>query len=307
MSIEKVAIVGAGAVGAYFIAGLSEKLGDNLCLVAKGERKLHLEQQGLIINEKNYELPVKTPEEAKDADLIIVAVKYGALQGILEDLKTMVRPETIIISPMNGVDSEEIIGNAVGIEHLVYTMIKISAERIENKIAYDPKVTPGLYYGAVKDESQQHFMVKELETLFADTPVGMNFCTDILQAIWYKYALNISRNLPQAMIGVGFGAYFTSEYVIRLSEMLCDEVVAVAKAKGIDISDRNNAMGKNVVINPKARFSTLQDLDAKRHTEIDMFSGTLIRLGKELGVPTPYNEVVYLTIKALEEKNDGKI
>ena len=56
---------------------------------------------------------------------------------------------------------------------------------------------------------------------------------------------------------------------------------------------------------PTARYSTLQDLDAERHTEIDMFSGALIRMGKELGIPTPYNEYTYHMIKALEEKNDG--
>ena len=57
---------------------------------------------------------------------------------------------------------------------------------------------------------------------------------------------------------------------------------------------------------PDARYSTLQDLDAHRPTEIDMFSGALIRMGKELGIACPYNEMTYNLIKALEEKNDGK-
>lgn len=56
---------------------------------------------------------------------------------------------------------------------------------------------------------------------------------------------------------------------------------------------------------PSTRYSTLQDLDAGRHTEIDMFSRALIHMGKELGIPTPYNEYTYHIIKALEEKNDG--
>ncbi len=51
--------------------------------------------------------------------------------------------------------------------------------------------------------------------------------------------------------------------------------------------------------------NTLQDLDAKRHTEIDMFSGAIIRMGKQLGISTPYNEFTFHMIKALEEKNDG--
>ena len=56
----------------------------------------------------------------------------------------------------------------------------------------------------------------------------------------------------------------------------------------------------------EGRYSTLQDLDAGRHTEIEMFSGALIRMGRELGIPTPYNEFAYHMIKALEEKNDGR-
>ena len=79
----------------------------------------------------------------------------------------------------------------------------------------------------------------------------------------------------------------------------------MAAAKGIDISDEDNTLGKNSAISGAARFSTLQDLDAKRHTEIDMFSGAMIRMGQELEIPTPYNEYTYHAIKALEEKNDG--
>ena len=64
--------------------------------------------------------------------------------------------------------------------------------------------------------------------------------------------------------------------------------------------------GHGSAVPASARYSTLQDLDAGRHTEIDMFSGALVRMGKELGIPTPYNEYTYHMIKALEEKNDGK-
>ena len=84
-------------------------------------------------------------------------------------------------------------------------------------------------------------------------------------------------------------------------------LVQVAAALGIDISDENNISGKSATFSPEARFSTLQDLDAKRPTEIDMFSGTLIRMGKELSVETPFNEFAYHAIKALEEKNRGVI
>lgn len=83
------------------------------------------------------------------------------------------------------------------------------------------------------------------------------------------------------------------------------ELEAIAKAKGIDIDKADSTSSHGSAVPPTARYSTLQDLDAKRHTEIDMFSGALMKMGKELGIATPYNECIYHLIKALEEKNDG--
>ena len=107
------------------------------------------------------------------------------------------------------------------------------------------------------------------------------------------------------MLGVGVGAYGDSEHVAAIREGLVKELDAIAKAKGIDISlaDPSSTRGSKVL--KRARYSTLQDIDAKRHTEIDMFSGAIVRMGKELGIATPYNELTFHMIKALEEKNDG--
>ena len=79
-----------------------------------------------------------------------------------------------------------------------------------------------------------------------------------------------------------------------------------SSAKGIDISKAAASSGHGSAVPPSARYSTLQDLDAGRHTEIDMFSGALMRMGQELGIPVPYNEFAYHMIKAIEEKNDGR-
>ncbi|MDD7076945.1 MAG: ketopantoate reductase family protein [Lachnospiraceae bacterium] len=304
--IETVAILGAGAVGSYFIYGLNEKFGEDLWIIAKGERKERLEKEGLMINHAQVALHVKTPEEARGVDLLLVAVKYGALEASLEDIAKVTDEHTIVMSLMNGVDSEEVIGNRIGIEHLVYSMMKIASERDGNSIVFNPLVTQGVYFGEA-DKAASEERIRAIADVFEGSKVNYHICEDIIQDIWFKYALNISKNLPQAMVNCGYGAYTESENVAALSSKLRDEVVAVAKAKGIDISDTNNGAGKNSAISPKARFSTLQDLDAKRHTEIDMFSGTLVRMGKELGIPTPYNEFTYFMIKALEEKNDGKL
>jgi hypothetical protein len=116
----------------------------------------------------------------------------------------------------------------------------------------------------------------------------------------------VCNNLPQAILGAGVGCYRDSVHMKAISEGLRKELEAVAAAKGIDISIVEGSSGRGSAVLPTARYSTLQDIDAKRHTEIDMFSGALMRMGKELGIPTPYNEYTYHMIKAIEEKNDGR-
>lgn len=302
--IQTVAILGAGAVGCYFIAGLSGKLGENLWIVAEGSRKEHLEKDGLTINGRQMMLNVKTPEEAKGVDLLIVAVKYGSLMESLDAISQVVGDETMVMSVMNGVDSEEIIGERIGMQHMIYSMIKIASERNGSSISFNPEVTEGVHFGEA--DGSLSWRIGELENLFNGSGVRFHISEDILRKIWAKYALNISMNLPQAIIGCGLGGYRDSEYVMDISRKLKDEVVVVALASGIDIREEKAAGFDSSTVSPKARFSTLQDLDAGRHTEIDMFSGTLVSMGQKLGVPTPYNALVLDIIKALEEKNDGK-
>ena len=112
-------------------------------------------------------------------------------------------------------------------------------------------------------------------------------------------------NLPQAILGAGVGCYRDSVHMKAISDKLKEELEAIALAKEIDMSKVENTSTQRSAVPPSARYSTLQDLDAGRHTEIDMFSGALMRMGQELGIPTPYNEYTYHIIKALEEKNDG--
>lgn len=107
-------------------------------------------------------------------------------------------------------------------------------------------------------------------------------------------------------LGTSVECYRDSVHMKAISDGLKRELEMVAKAKGIDMSKTGSSSGRGSVVPPTARYSTLQDLDAGRHTEIDMFSGALVRMGKELGIPMPYNEYTYHMIKALEEKNDGK-
>lgn len=305
MKIQTVAILGAGAVGSYFIWGLSEKLGENLWVIADGERKLRLETSGKRINGKQYSLHVRTSREAKGADLLLVATKYGALKEALGDIAEITAENTIVLSLLNGVDSEEIIASRIGKEHLMYSMMQIASQRSGDEITFHGPSTPGLMYGEPEDSKPSERMMA-IEELLSDTPLHYQMRENIKRDIWYKYAFNVSMNIPQAIVGCGVGAYAVSESMTALRMRLRDEVCAVAAAMGIDISELSPLEKLEHPSADTSRYSTLQDLDAGRRTENEMFSGTVVRLGEKYGVPTPYNEYAYFIIRALEEKNDGK-
>lgn len=304
MEIRKVAVLGAGAVGSYVIWGLSEKKGVELGVIAEGARAERMRSQGCAIIGRVYRPQVWTPQEARNADLLIVALKYGSLPGALDSIRTAVGENTTVMSLMNGVDSEEIIAEQVGGQHVMYSLIKVASHREDDGYHFDPESTIGIVFGE-KSAPFDTERIRAVSELFADTGIHFRSTEFIREEIWSKFRLNVCNNLPQAILGAGVGCYRDSEHMKAISEGLRRELEAVAAAKGIDISKADASSTRGSAVPPSARYSTLQDLDARRHTEIDMFSGALVRMGRELGIPTPYNEYTFHMIKALEEKNDG--
>ena len=305
MKIKKVAVLGAGAVGSYVIWGLSSRNDIELGVIAEGERAERLKQNGCTINGKIYHPEVWNPRETDAVDLLIVALKYGSLSAALESIQKATSENTIIMSLMNGVDSEEIIAEKVGVEHLLPAVIKVASHKEEDGYHFDPETTIGIIFGELTAPYDSD-RIRAIEDLFKDTGIHFRATEYAREEMWSKFRLNVCNNLPQAILGAGVGCYRDSVHMKAISDGLKGELEAIAQAKGIDLSKTEASSGRGSAVPPSARYSTLQDLDAGRHTEIDMFSGALIRMGKELGIPTPYNEYTYHMIKALEEKNDGR-
>ena len=304
MEIKTVAVMGAGAVGGYFLWGLRQKLAENLWVVAQGSHARQLREQGLYINGERMPLHLRTPEQARGADLLLVATKYGALEASLPDIAAVADGHTVVMSLLNGVNSEDVIAGAVGRQAMLPAFMKIASERRGNAVFFDAQNTAGLYYGE-SDSPAVSDRMRAVAALLDGTPLHYHMVEDIQRQIWFKYALNVSQNLPQAVLGVGVGAYADSVHAAYLRDTLRAEVAALAAAKGIDIA----APGEVGTTSPsakRARYSTLQDLDAGRHTEVDLFAGAAVEMGRELGVPTPCCEFVLHLIHALEEKNDGQ-
>ena len=291
MKIKTVAVLGAGAVGSYVIWGLSRRKDIRLGVLAEGKRAEKL-KKGCTINDEVYHPEVWTPQEAKGVDLLIVSLKYGALPGAMDSIRQVTGENTTVMSLMNGVDSEKLISDEIGASHVIYSVIKVASHKEENGYCFNPETTIGIIFGepCAPYDSER---VQAIEALFADTGLHYRSTEYIMEEILSKFRLNVCNNLPQAILGAGVGCYQDSVHMKAISDGLRRELEAIAAAKGIAISKAAASSGHGSAVPPSARYSTLQDLDAGRHTEIDMFSGALVRMGRELGIPTPYNEYTY--------------
>ena len=209
MKIQSVAILGAGAVGCYVLWGLADKAAANslqLGVVAEGSRAERLQQNGCTINGQVYHPPVWTPQQAHGVDLLIVALKYGALPGALDSIRTIVSERTVVMSLMNGVDSEELIAAQVGAAHVLPALIKVASHRTEDGVRFDPETTIGIIYGELTAPFDSD-RVQAVRALFADTDIHFRVTEHIREEIWSKFRLNVCNNLPQAILGAGVGCY----------------------------------------------------------------------------------------------------
>ncbi len=298
----KISLIGAGAVGAYFILGFENaNMSDReFTVIADGERLKRLKEDGIKINGKVYHPEVKNPKEAGEQDLVIVAVKGNALRKAAELLPPLMGKDTAVISMLNGADSEEIIADTVGADHVLHSIILIASRRANGEVTIDMSYNTTIKYGAC-DIPDREKKLKAVSDAFAGTQIHAVESADIMTDIWTKYAKNISNNLPQAILGTPAGLYTRSEHGLFIAQKLWDEVRVLARLRGVDLP-------KEVGIYPCAdssRYSTLQDIDAGRRTEVDSLCGYLLELASDNSIEVPYIEYTYHAIKSLEEKNEG--
>lgn len=293
---ETVALIGLGAIGSFFADKLSDRLGDNLRIIANGERAARLRQYGININGKTRYFHIVSPEEKGEAaDLAIIITKMTGFRQALKDIRNQIGPDTIILTPLNGVESEDIAAEYYKKENILYSLMRVSSVKKGNAVTFDPATSFVEFGEAFNDETCLSTKVLMVKELFERADIRCAIRPDMLQAIWEKFVCNVSENQVAAVLNIPFGAWGSSEAANRLRVQTAAEVIRIAQAKGIAINDHyaEDHLARLVQLPPSNIPSTLQDILYGRETEKDMFAGTVIRIGKELGIPTPYNAFLY--------------
>ncbi len=299
--IKRIAVLGAGAMGAYFASRFYDS-GFDTQLVARDTRLETLRRDGLVINGKEYHIPAIDPLEADSpADLILVALKHHHLHDALQTLDKLVGADTIFISVMNGLDSEGMIAERFGREKVLYAIsLTIDALREGNQITYTKS---GLHQFGEAQNLSLSPRVRRVQAAFDKAGITHDTPADMLRRMWWKFMVNVGINQASAVTGGRYGVFQTDPHAQWLMETLMREAVSLARAAGVNLSDED-VTGFYPILNqlsPIGKTSMLQDIDAQRKTEVELFSGRAIELGKQFGVPTPVNETVYHIIRSLEE------
>ncbi len=308
MKINKVTIIGLGAIGAFMASQLSKVLDQTqLRILADGERKAKLENEGMVINDSHYTFSIVSPEEEQEpADLILIATKYNGLEQAIKDIRRQVGKDTVIMSLLNGVNSEEKLQEVYG-DRVIYALMRISSMRTHAGIYFDPEAGYIEFGEAINETLSKRIIA--IKDLFEAAGIRSRIPQDMKKALWYKYACNVAENQSSAILGIPFGAWQVSESANALREAAMKEVFTVAKKKGIEMGEEEILAQRRLLsrVVYENKTSMLQDIENKRDTEVEMFAGEMIKMGKALGVPTPINEVFYYAIRVLEEKNKGLI
>jgi 2-dehydropantoate 2-reductase len=148
--------------------------------------------------------------------------------------------------------------------------------------------------------------VKKVQTLFDRADIAYEIPEDMIRNLWWKFMINVGINQVSAVLRAPFSVFHQSTYACELMELAMREVMDIARMAGVNLyeEDIKNWYAFMSRLSPAGKTSMLQDVEAKRKTEVEMFAGKIIELGKKYSVPTPGNSVLFTAIKAIEEYID---
>ena len=305
-TIKNVLICGIGAVGSIYADKLQRYDEESLRILVDKVRLERYLENPIIFNGKELHLNYILPDDnSYKADLVIIATKYDGVDDVIKNMKNFVHNDTVILALLNGVMSEKIIAETYGREKLLYSyFIGHSAIRNGRNVVHDDVNT--IVYGSANSDDYEN--VQRVKEFFDKAGINYEIPEDIIHSLWLKYMLNVSANQTTALLKFTFGEMLANDKCMEFAVNIMKEVQSVAKAEGVRNTD---IMIDETIVNlhkmiPDGKTSMLQDVEAGRKTEVDMFAGTIIKLGLEHNIPTPYNKIIKEMLEIIHRDQDLK-
>jgi 2-dehydropantoate 2-reductase len=305
--IKNICIFGAGAVGGVFGGKIAHAIAQKpgplrkVFLIARGAHLEEIKKHGLILNTPEERgilckpsLATEDISEIPQPDLYLLCVKGYDLNEATLTIKKNIAHNTLVIPLLNGVDIYDRIRKNLDTGIVLPACVYIGA-LIEKPGVATHAGGPGLI-ACGKDPRIPDFDPGSLIEFFDQMDINFQWSDDPFPALWQKYVFIAGYGLVTAYTGKTFGEILSDPELKELVRKVMEEIAAVAKKKGVKLADTIVADSLNTGNNfpPETKTSYQRDIEAKaKHNEGDLFGGTIIRLGKDLGVPTPVTESIY--------------
>jgi len=303
MKIENITIVGMGALGVMYGDFLVNKLGkEHVEFVADQTRIKRFEADGMFCNGQPCNFSVADEgETGRPADLLLFAVKATGLKDAIHTVRNKVSAQTTIVSLLNGITSEGIIGAAYGTNRIIHCIVQgMDTIKDGNKVTYAHFGQVCL--GITEESEEKKRRLSDVLELFER--IGMPYALedDILQRMWCKLMLNVGVNQS---VMIYEGTYETVQKPGKARDLMqsaMKEVVLVAQMENIRITqaDFDGYVRLVDTLRPDGMPSMRQDGLAHRKSEVELFAGTVIALADKHKIDVPVNRNIYETILKIE-------
>lgn len=297
--MKQVALIGLGAMGVLYSDLLDKAMHDSFFVIADEKRIARYQAEGMYCNDVPCAFEYRSSADATPVDVLLVGVKFGGLQAAIREAAPFVKEGTIIVSMLNGISSEAILKEAFPQAHVVYCIAQgMDAVKEGNRASYKSKGV--LVLGEA--DGVQSPELDELGRLFDSAAIPYSYDAQIIRKLWSKLMLNTGIN---QVVMVEEGTYSTVQQPGAPREMMIEtmrEVMRVANAEGIDLNEQDvqNWLPVADGLNPDGMPSMRQDGLARRYSEVELFSGTVIPLAEKHGIDVPNCRELYRRVKEIE-------
>ena len=292
--VRSLALVGLGAIGILYAARIAARDSAALRVIADAERIARYKSDPPTFNGVRLDLNYVPPETpGLPAELVLVAVKSTALQAVLPVIAAVTGPRTQILPLLNGISAQDALAAAFGWPRVLHGFVYCeSSMRTGNAVVQ--KGTARIVFGEAINPVPPAPRVRAVAAGFDRLGIEYHIPPDMRAAQWKKFILNVGINQAQAVLRKPNAELQRNPESMRFARALMDEAAAVGSALGVAGTAEVPEWAEGVIraAAPENRTSMLQDVEAGRVPETDLFAGTVCRLGRELGIPTPANERV---------------
>jgi 2-dehydropantoate 2-reductase len=296
--------IGAGAVGGFYGALLARQ-GHEVGFVARGAHRDAIARDGLRVDGPLGDFTVKARAESDPArlgqtDVVVLAVKTYDNATALPMIRPLMGPDTVVLSLQNGVDSAEqiaaVVGESVTLGGSAYIATAIEAAGFIRQTGTHRRVVFGEYFGARDRVSER---VQAIEAVMRSADIDAEAVADARAAVWEKFTYLAPFAAFTGAARLPIGPLWADEGIRPIFIEAVSEVRRVAAAHDIPLAaDHIEKINTYVArLPPSTRSSLLIDLSQGKRIEVEALQGSVVRRGRNVGVPTPIMAALYAVLK----------